>query len=132
MNSLSTDAVSDLSELKPPSTHIALRGVPIVQARDANTFFTRLKGLHGLLPLAMDQALIIRPCNAIHTMTMPSAIDVLFVDGQGLVLRCETVKRRRFVRCADARAVVEMKKGAIAFFGISCGDQLKRKQGVWA
>ena len=40
---------------------------PLLYAYDACTFFRRLRGLHGVPPLGPTDALIIRPCMAIHT-----------------------------------------------------------------
>ncbi len=121
----STDEVSRWSD-------ISLGGIDILRAFDANTFFSRLRGLHALLPLAPAEALIIRPCNAIHTLTMPCTIDVVFVDSQGCVLRCESVSRRRIIRCANAKAVVEMSEGSIDRLGIAEGAVLSRSRGAWA
>ncbi len=111
---------------------ISLGGIDILRAFDANTFFSRLRGLHALLPLAPSEALIIRPCNAIHTLTMPCTIDVVFVDKQGCVLRCESVSKRKIIRCANAKAVVEMREGAIERLAIAEGEVLSRSRGTWA
>lgn len=46
----------------------------------AASFFARLKGLLGRSSLAENEALIIKPCNAIHTFFMCFAIDIIFLD----------------------------------------------------
>ncbi|MEK7309029.1 MAG: DUF192 domain-containing protein, partial [Nitrospirota bacterium] len=46
----------------------------------ARTPFTRIKGLLGRKDFASGQALILDPCNSIHTFFMHFPIDVLFVD----------------------------------------------------
>ncbi|MDP2905663.1 MAG: DUF192 domain-containing protein [Candidatus Omnitrophota bacterium] len=53
----------------------------------ASTYLARLKGLLGKKELGGSSALILRPCNAIHTVFMCFAIDVLFVDKGNRVIK---------------------------------------------
>jgi len=110
---------------------VTISGKFIVKAFEANTFLGRLRGLHAFLPLGDEEALIIQPCNAVHTMTMRSQIDVVFVDQAGKVLRVETVPPLRIKRCAGANAVVEMSAGMIEKMSIVNGDVLVRQKGLW-
>ena len=55
----------------------------------ADSFFSRAKGLLGRSSLPPQSGLLIRPCNSIHTFFMQFAIDVLFLDGQGQVLKIQ-------------------------------------------
>jgi len=114
-----------------PDDVIGLASNAIVHAFDASTFYSRLRGLHAVWPLAQNEALIIRPCSAIHTMSMPCAIDVIFVNELGVVLRTETVPRFAFRRSSNASAVIELSEGAIEHFGIAVGDVLTRHHGAW-
>lgn len=52
----------------------------------ANTPFTRSKGLLGRKELKPKEALVIIPCNSIHTFFMHFAIDVLFVDADNRIV----------------------------------------------
>lgn len=52
----------------------------LIDARVACNFFTRLKGLMFRKKLYPDQALLLYPCNNIHTFFMRFAIDVLFIS----------------------------------------------------
>jgi len=52
-------------------------------------------------------AYFIKPCNSIHTFFMAYAIDVLFVDINGCVLKQETVKPYRISVCKKAYGVIE-------------------------
>lgn len=110
---------------------LSISGKVVVNVFEANTFVSRLRGLHRYLPLAEDEGLIIRPCNAVHTMTMPNVIDVVFVDKNGTVLKAESVPPRRFIRSGKASAVIEMAEGAIDRMGLVVGDVLNRQYGVW-
>ncbi|MBP7215872.1 MAG: DUF192 domain-containing protein [Candidatus Omnitrophica bacterium] len=53
----------------------------------AKSFFTRLKGLLGRKQLPQNEALIIQPCNAIHTFFMRFSIDVVFLDKNDVVIK---------------------------------------------
>lgn len=53
----------------------------------ANTVFTRIVGLLGRSGLKEGEALVIRPCTSIHTFFMGFAIDIIFVDKNGRVIK---------------------------------------------
>ena len=55
----------------------------------ANSFWGRLRGLMGAKVLGSAEGLALIPCNSIHSFFMRFPIDVLFLDAQGRVLRCE-------------------------------------------
>ena len=46
----------------------------------ANTPFKRIKGLLGRKVFLSGQAIILEPCNSVHTFFMRFPIDILFVD----------------------------------------------------
>jgi len=58
-----------------------------VQVEIADTTFRRVKGLLGRSGLNKGQALVIRPCNSIHTFFMQFPIDVLFMDRNNRVVK---------------------------------------------
>ena len=120
-------------EVKVPIKTVALSvgGTDCLHAWEANNFLSRLRGLHGVPPLQMGEALIIKPCNAIHTLTMRFPIDVAFIDATGLVRRACSVPRFRFVRCQEACAVIEMPEGELNRLGIGEGQQIHRDKGYW-
>jgi len=57
------------------------------EAVEANTIFGRLKGLLGKKELKKGQALILKPCNSIHTLFMRFPIDVIFLDSRHKVVK---------------------------------------------
>ena len=64
------------------------KGVVIAQqAKLARTLGQRLKGLLGCSALGQDEALILKPCDSIHTFFMRFAIDVLFLDKNMQIIR---------------------------------------------
>ncbi len=59
-------------------------------------------------------ALIIAPCNAVHTFGMRFAIDLVFVARDGTVLKvCHAVPRRRIAVSWRAFATIELAAGAL-------------------
>lgn len=52
----------------------------------ANTPFKRLKGLLGKKEFREGQAIILKPCNSLHTFFLRFAIDVIFVDKHNKVI----------------------------------------------
>ena len=87
---------------------------------------SRRKGLLGRDSLEDGSALIIAPCQAVHTFAMRFAIDVLFVARDGRVLKVRrNVGPRRIAAAWRAFAVVELPAGAIERSGTRPGDQLQ-------
>lgn len=93
--------------------------------KEATTFLRRLRGLLFSPPLAPDQALWIRPCNSIHMIGVRYAIDVAFLDSNGMVLQVNrSVAPGRMAACWAASSVVEMTSGACEVYGIQPGVKL--------
>jgi hypothetical protein len=104
------------------------RGETVVsQGQVANNYWSRLRGLIGHKPLAEGEALLIVPCNSIHTHFMGFPIDVLYVDrALKIVGLDETMVPWRFGRLhRGACFVVELPAGRIAATGTQMGDQLR-------
>ena len=92
----------------------------------ANTPFKRLKGLLGRKDFPAGQALIIQPCNSIHTFFMRFPIDVLFVDKDNRVI--QTISSLKPFRLTPiyfhARLVIEFSPRTIKDSLIEIGDRL--------
>ena len=85
----------------------------------------RRKGLLGRPGLAKGSALIIAPCNSIHTFFMHFAIDIAFVDRHGKILKVRhAVPAWRLSVSWRAFAVVEMPAGTLEASGTRAGDDL--------
>lgn len=73
---------------------------------------TRGRGLAGLDELPAEYALLLEPCRSVHTIGMRFALDLLWLDGDGGVVRADdAVAPRRVRSCARARAVIECAAG---------------------
>jgi uncharacterized membrane protein (UPF0127 family) len=112
---------------RPYALHIVRSGLPsqviashVELAVDSES---RRRGLLGRDRLDDGAALIIAPCNSIHTFFMRFAIDVVFVARDGRVLKTyAAVGPRRIAFRFGAFAVVELPAGAIAPSQTRAGD----------
>lgn len=96
-------------------------------ARRADNFFTRFKGLMFVKEIDDNYALHITPCNQIHMLNMRFALDVIYLDQNGRVVRVdENVQPGKICKTVrNAKSVIEMKASAAAKLGINQGDVLE-------
>ena len=86
---------------------------------------SRRRGLLGRDGLAERHALVLAPCNAVHTCFMRFPIDVLFVARDGLVLKIvERVDTWRITASLRAFAAIELPAGALRRAGLVTGDRV--------
>jgi uncharacterized membrane protein (UPF0127 family) len=79
----------------------------------AETAPARLRGLIGTPALEPDEGMLLRPAAAVHTLFMRFAIDVIFLDRCGRVVRAvEELRPWRFTSRRGARAALELPAGA--------------------
>lgn len=98
------------------------------RAGGAFGWWSRLRGLLFRRPLAGDgsEALLIRPCSSIHTIGMGYALDVVFIDREGNVVKVrEGVKPWRACFGRGAHAVIEFHHGAARRLRIAAGDRIE-------
>jgi len=82
--------------------------------RRADTFRSRAKGLLGARSLSTAEALWLAPCRAVHTVGMRFAIDVVFLDAHGKVLRAvANLQPYRLAACLHAASVLELAAGSL-------------------
>jgi len=82
--------------------------------RRADTFRARAKGLLGVRHLDEGDALWLAPCRAVHTFGMRFAIDVVFLDARGKVLRIvPNLPPYRLAVCLRAASVLELAAGTM-------------------
>lgn len=95
--------------------------------RHATTFWQRLRGLLGSDSLPHDSALVIHNCKAIHTVGMKYAIDVVFADCEGRVIKVlSNIKPQRFSPVVKgAYYAIELPAGTIKRTGTQVGDVLE-------
>ena len=85
----------------------------------------RKRGLLGRDGLAPGHALVIAPCNGVHTFAMRFAIDVIFAARDGRVVKiARAVPARRIAFAVGAFAAIEMAAGEAERAGLVVGDRL--------
>ena len=110
---------------RPILLHTASGAHPLRVAL-ADGFWTRLRGLMLAPPLAPDAGLLLTRCASVHCAFMRQAIDVVYLDAAGVVVKC--VPRLRPWRASaghGARHTLELAAGAIERLGIRPGDRLE-------
>lgn len=106
--------------MKAPALVVA--GMQVILAQG---FLARLVGLLGQRALPPEQALLIAPCNNVHTFCMRFAIDVVFLDRDGVVLAIVPhVAPWRIAAARRAHACLELAAGGAARFGLAVGQHL--------
>jgi uncharacterized membrane protein (UPF0127 family) len=78
----------------------------------ATTPLARLRGLAGLRAIDARVGLELPRCRSVHTLGMRFALDLIWLDGDGAVVRVDrAVPPNRLRSCRRARSVVELAAG---------------------
>lgn len=102
-------------------------GVVASDVEVADTRSTRRRGLLGRDRLDAGAALVLSPCFAVHTAFMRFAIDVVFVDRGGRVVRVvRNLAPWRIATAWGAHSVIELSAGAVCADDVRAGDRLYR------
>jgi uncharacterized membrane protein (UPF0127 family) len=105
----------------------AASGSLVATAELADTPLARMKGLLGRDHLAQGTALLLDPCDTIHTWFMRFPIDVVFAARDGEVVRAfDDVGPFRFARgTRRARVTLELPSGMRRRAQIDVGSRLR-------
>lgn len=105
----------------------ATRNTVLAEAVEvADTSRKRRRGLLKRDSLAAGQGLWISPCEAIHTIGMRFAIDVLFLDRSRKVMKIRKEMRPgKLAVCLRAHSVLELPAGTSEATQTVTGDQLQ-------
>jgi uncharacterized membrane protein (UPF0127 family) len=89
-------------------------GLRLAEARSRGA---RMRGLARLEAMPRTTALHIPRCRSVHTFTMRFALDLIWLDARGRVVRVDReVPPRRLKSCLRARSVVEANAGTADAF----------------
>ena len=93
----------------------------------ANTPFKRIKGLLGKKVFLAKQAIILDPCNSVHTFFMHFALDILFVDKHYKVIKVfHRLNPNRITRIYwHSSRVIELPIGSLSLTHTQVQDQLQ-------
>ncbi len=110
-----------------PRLVIARTGTALAETIEiAGDSEARRRGLLGRDELAPGTALVIAPCNAVHTFGMRFSIDVIFAARDGRVLKiARDVSPRRLAAAWGAFAAIEMAAGEAGRRKVEIGDSLE-------
>lgn len=93
----------------------------------ADTWWGRLRGAWGTLPLAPGSGLLLRPCRAVHMIGLRHPLDIAFLDRAGRVVAMyPTLRPGRITgyhRRADA--ALELPPGTLEASATTVGDLLE-------
>lgn len=106
---------------------LARTGAVIARApRFAATPWARAIGVLGT-PFRGYDAMIIPRCAAVHTWFLGVSLDLLFVDGEGQVVRVIASARPWGFHFGPkgTRAVIELPAGALCGIAVSVGDSIE-------
>lgn len=90
----------------------------------ADTIFKRMKGLLGYKEIKKGNALILNPCNSIHTFFMQFPIDVLFLNKNNQVIKIiYSIKPFRLTNIyLSSKIAIEFPSGTIKSSQTQKGD----------
>jgi hypothetical protein len=93
----------------------------------ADGMVSRFLGLMFRADLPDGHGLVLRPCNSIHMFFMRFPLDVLFVDGDGKVLRVlDSIKPwRASTLVRGSKGAIELRAGTAARTGVSPGTVVR-------
>lgn len=96
----------------------------------ASSFFSRTRGLMGRHGIGAGRALVLKPCNSIHTCFMRFPIDAVFVAKNGTVQAIVYgLKPWRLTPIFwKAHYCIEFESGYLPTSAVSIGDQIILKQ----
>ncbi|MEY3805633.1 MAG: hypothetical protein RIR69_445 [Actinomycetota bacterium] len=103
---------------------IVSQGRVLASAARATSRTDRRKGLLGHDTIV--EPLLLDPCSWVHTIGMKTAIDVAYVDPNGVVLRTEYMKPWRVGPLTrNARFVIEAAPGSFERWNMKPGDVIE-------
>lgn len=101
------------------------------RAAEARSFGARFRGWMLRGAIGADEALYLPDCPAIHTFLMRTAIDAVFLDGEGRILGIRAGLRPwRVASWVGAKSVLELAPGRAASAGLRPGQRLSIRGGT--
>lgn len=102
-------------------------GHVLASAERADDRRSRTRGLLGRSEF--EGALVLSKCRSVHTIGMKFAIDVAYLDAEGIVLKVAHMNRNRIgAPVWKATTVVEAQAGAFERWGLKVGDQVELRE----
>jgi uncharacterized protein len=107
-----------------PSAWLVCDGRVLASARVAANTSERRRGLLG--QTSFDGVLVLPRCRWVHTIGMRFALDVAYLDANGIVIKTVQMHRHRIgAPVPRASRVLEAELGAFARWGLRMGDRME-------
>ena len=107
-----------------PSAWLVCDGRVLASARVAENAADRRRGLLG--QSSFNGALVLQRCRWVHTIGMRFALDVAYLDANGIVIKTVQMHRHRIgAPVLRASRVLEAELGAFARWGLRMGDRVE-------
>ncbi len=99
---------------------------PLLRLEVADNFVSRFLGLMLRKNIGTADGLLLTPCNSIHMCFMRFALDIVYLDDDGHIIRIVPHLRPwlGLSLCRKAVAVVELPTGKAAELGLTTGCRL--------
>lgn len=99
-----------------------------IEVEMAGSWWSRFKGLMLRKPLAEGQGLYLKKTNSIHMCFMRFAIDAIYFDKKGQVVKVvsDLSPWTGLSACLKAKDCLEMKAGEVKRLGIEVGMELQQ------
>ena len=99
---------------------------PLLRLEVADNFVSRFCGLMLRKDIGEADGLLLSPCNSIHMCFMRFALDIVYLDNEGRVIRIVPHLRPwlGLSLCLKASAVIELPAGRAAKLGLTAGNRL--------
>jgi uncharacterized protein len=89
----------------------------------ARNFIQRASGLIFRKQLLANEVFHLKPCNSVHTFGMKYAIDIVYLDKTGVILKIiKNMQKRRISWCLKAHSVLEFKSNTSDLLAMRIGD----------
>ncbi len=97
----------------------------VPRALRTENMLERMRGLLARPALQSGQGLLIEPCSAVHMLGMTCALDLVFLNAAGRILKLvRALLPWRMAACSGARMVLELPAGSIDTLELAEGQTL--------
>ena len=106
---------------------LVTEGRVLASCESATDRRTRRRGLLGRDEI--EGALVLRSCRWVHTLGMRFALDVAYLDENGVVVKTVHMRRHRIgAPVWRARTAIEAQEGAFGRWGLRVGDVVELRE----
>lgn len=97
---------------------------PLLHLEVADNFLSRFRGLMLRGSIGRADGLLLSPCNSVHMCFMRFPLDIVYLDGQGRILKIvpDLKPWRGMSLCLKAKAALELPAGKARELRLQLGD----------